>query len=279
MFEYIFTLTIALFMASSALCIFSLHTDNARYFVRARLLFYVTIPFFLALGAVRFYHATGMGIIRGSSTIWGYFYFSVLLLVLALIYLHLSRWSVQWRSFAALALPFITLLLIVSVPFAGSPRRIDVDLSNGLLPVHIIAAILGELLFFFSFAGSVLYLVMEGQLRKKASMKFLYRLPNIESIEMFNRWAISRSFLLLSFGLVVGVYLALSVFQSPFLGSPKEIILYASWIVLLFLFYLRYSNRLNSRRMNQLNVIVFAVLMCLLIVSNIFVTEGFHSFK
>lgn len=266
-------------MASSALCIFSLHTDNAKHFNRSRVLFYVSIPFFLALGAVRFYHATGLGFVRGSSTIWGYFYFSALLMLCALVYLHLSRWGAQWRSFAALALPFITLLLIISVPFAGSPRRIDVDLSNGLIPVHIIAAILGELLFFFSFAGSVLYLVMDGQLRKKASMKFLYRLPNIESIEMFNRWAISRSFLLLSLGLVAGIYLTLSVFGSPFLGSPKEIILYVSWVVLLALFYLRYSNRLNSRRMNQLNAAAFVVLMCLLVVSNIFVTEGFHSFK
>jgi ABC-type uncharacterized transport system permease subunit len=60
--------------------------------------------------------------------------------------------------------------------------------------VHIVITILGELMLFFSFAGSVLYLVMEWQLRKKSSMKFIYRLPTLESIEKFNRWAVSRSF-------------------------------------------------------------------------------------
>jgi ABC-type transport system involved in cytochrome c biogenesis permease subunit len=154
-----------------------------------------------------------------------------------------------------------------------------VELSHGLLPVHIVITILGELLLFFSFAGSVLYLVMEWQLRKKSSMKFIYRLPTLESIENFNRWAVSRSFVLLSLGLVTGMFLAFAAFNSPWLGSPKEIILYCAWLVLFMLFYLRHSRRIPTHRLSQVNAAVFVLLMFVFIFSNIYITKGFHGFK
>ncbi len=279
MFEFVFIITISLFIFTSALSIFALHTDSEKFFRKAKMLFFVSSAAFLALGAVRFYGDPGEGFLRGAFTIWGYFYILDLLIILILAYMSISRWNSQWKPFAALSVPFATFILMLSIPFMGSARRITVDFSNGLLPLHIIVTILGEILFFFSFAGSVLYLVMEWQLRKKSSMKFIYRLPTLESMDNFNRWAISRSFILLSFGLVSGIFLAYAVFNSPFLRTPKEIILYTAWLVILGLFYLRYGSRVNSHRLSQLNIAAFTVLMFAFIFANIYITEGFHGFK
>ena len=94
-----------------------------------------------------------------------------------------------------------------------SSRRINIDsdysvFTAHILPAHIFITIMGELFFFFSFAGSILYLFMERQLRKKSSMKFIYRLPNLETIENFINWAISRSLILISIGIIIGVIIA-----------------------------------------------------------------------
>lgn len=279
MFEIAFIVSISLFVLTSALSIISLHTDDPLYFRRARIFFFLSLAVFLLLGSARFYHVSGDGWLKGAFTLWGYFYLLALLLLLVLVYLLVSRWREQWRSFSALSLPFITFILMLSIPFVQSSRRISVELSHGLLPVHIVITILGELLLFFSFAGSVLYLVMEWQLRKKSSMKFIYRLPTLESIEKFNRWAVSRSFVLLSVGLVTGMFLAFAAFSSPWLGSPKEIILYCAWLVLFMLFYLRHSRRISTHRVSQVNAAVFVLLMFVFIFSNIYITKGFHGFK
>ena len=279
MFDAVFIITLLLFAGTSAMCIYSLHTDDARYRNRAKVLLLAAVLAFFALGAVRFYSHTGEGVVRGAFSIWGYFYLLTLVLVLLLFYLYFSRWKTQWWSFTTLAVPFITLVLIISIPFLDSARRITVDTGHWLLPLHIVIAILGEIFFFLSFAGSVLYLVMEWQLKKKASMRFVFRLPTLESIENFNRWAIARAFALLSLGLVSGAVVAYAVFSTPYQGSPKEIILYASWAVMLGLFWLRHGGRINPHRASQLNAFLFAVLMFIFMFSNIYITMGFHGFK
>lgn len=279
MFDAIFIITLVLFVGTSALCIFSLHTDDDRHRNRAGRVLLAAIAVFFGLGVVRFYLETGEGVVRGAFTIWGYFYLLALVLVILLIYLYFSRWKAQWWSFTTLAVPFITLVLVISIPFLDSARRITVDTGHWLLPLHILIAILGEIFFFLSFIGSVLYLVMEWQLKKKTSMRFVFRLPTLESIEKFNRWAISRAFVLLSLGLVSGAFVMYAVFATPYQGSPKEIILYASWVAILGLFWLRYRGRLNPHRASQLNVLLFAVLMFVLMFSNIYITMGFHGFK
>ena len=96
-------------------------------------------------------------------------------------------------------------------------------------------------------------------------MRFVFRLPTLESIENFNRWAIARSFALLSLGLVTGAFASYVLFATPYQGSPKEIILYVSWAVILGLFRLRHGRRVNPHRASQVNALLFAVLMFIFI--------------
>lgn len=282
MFVAFFIITIALFAITSALCIFSIHTEDVSYFKRGRAFFLISVFSFAILGALRFYYLQADSFIRGDTKIWDYFYLLAMLMILILVYLNFSRWKNQWKSFSVLAVPFITLILVISIPFIDSDRKILLNLSHRLFPLrilHMILAITGELVFFFSFVGSVLYIIMEWQLKKKASMRFVNQLPTLESIENFNRWAVARSFILLSFGLLLGILMAFLVFDSPTQGSPKEIILYVSWLILLLLFYLRHRGILSSHIMSRLNAVIFVLLMCIFIFTNVYITRGFHSFR
>jgi ABC-type uncharacterized transport system permease subunit len=120
---------------------------------------------------------------------------------------------------------------------------------------------------------------MERQLRKKSSMVFIYRLPNLETIEKFNMWATCRSLVFLTAGLVVGVLLLWGSFNVVSLFSLKEIIIYVSWALILALYVLRSRNLLAAYRVNYLTILFFVIVMSLYVYSNIAIQSGFHSFK
>ena len=279
LFTLIFGITLCSFIMTSVLCLLSIHSDREVFTRRSRVLFMVSLGLFIAAGFFR-YRITSVGeFIDATRTIWGYFYFIALVLLVILSLLHFSRWKEQWKSISAIALPFITVLLFVSIPFIGSGRTMQVDLEHGLLPVHIIVAITGEIFFFLSFCGSLLFLVMEGQLKKRASMKFINRLPNLEVIERFSAWALQRSLLILSAGLLIGIVLVWMKYGSSFLATPKEVIVYLSWAAILALVVLGNGRVLSRHRLHQLNLAMFLVIILVYILTVILVRSGFHSYQ
>jgi ABC-type uncharacterized transport system permease subunit len=279
MFELTFGITLFLFFITSILSILSLHSDNEKYFNATKPLYFISTILFLASGVIKFNLTSASEFIRATHTIWGYFYMISSIMMLTVLYLYFTRWKEQLKSILAIAIPFITIIIIISIPFIDSERRFALDLEHSLVPVHILISTIGELFFFFSFIGSILYLVMEWQLRKKTSMKFIYRLPNLETIDNFNRWAISRSFALLTLGLIIGIALLWVNFSVLFLASPKEIIIYSSWLFIFGLLFLRYKKNVNSHKVSQLNTILFVIIMGMYLITNIFIKSGFHSYK
>ncbi|MCU0821253.1 MAG: cytochrome c biogenesis protein CcsA [Spirochaetes bacterium] len=280
----IFILTLLLFTATSILSIKSLHTEDERTVTATKICFYVSSVVFIILGISKI-DFSGNGYFREILfSIWGYFYLLSLILIMIIIYLNFSRWNRHWKSIISLAAPFITILLMISIPFINSGRRFAFDPNQNLaarhmLPVHILINVTSELFFFFSFIGSILYLIMERQLRKKSSMKFIYRLPSLETIESINRWAISRSLALLSAGIITGMIMAFINYRAIALGTAKEAHMYFSWCVILGIFLIRKSMKLPSHKTSIINIILFVFVMFLFIFTNIFITSGFHSFK
>jgi ABC-type uncharacterized transport system permease subunit len=262
----------------------AIYSVNERYQTIARFLLPVSVLSFLFLGFIRASNSNVHEIIDLTSAIWSYFYLLSLVLLIVFIYLCFSRWKTYWKPFVALMFPFVTIILLISIPFIDSARRLSIDttesvFSNHLLPVHIFFTIIGELFFFLSFVGSILYLIMEWQLKKKASMRLIYKLPNLETIEKFNRWAILRSLVLLSIGLVFGVSMAVTNFDLLFLGTAKEIHIYFSWFIILGIFFIRRMKKLASHKVNMINAVLFLFIMFLFVFTNIYITEGFHSFQ
>lgn len=273
-----------LFSATSVVSIVSIYSVNDRAQLIVRLLLPLSIFSFLFLGFMRIYHLEINSYFYLASAIWSYFYLFSLVLLLILVYLFFSKWKAYWKPFVALMFPFVTIILLISTPFVNSTRRVSIDITgsifaNHLLPVHIFFALIGELFFFLSFVGSVLYLVMEWQLRRKASMRLIYKLPNLETIEKFNMWAIVRSFFLLTIGILVGLTMAFTNFNTPFMGTAKEMHIYFSWLIILGIFFMRRMKKLASHKVNLINAALFLLIMFLFIFTNVYITKGFHSFQ
>lgn len=288
MFIIIITITILLFLVTSISSILSLKDQNGRK-DRTGVLFLLSSALLLAAGIIRFFPSPGFSPEKASivfeivSGIWGYFYILSLLLVLIVIYIKFSQWKRQWKSVLAFSAPFITIILLISIPFLHSSRKIMIELHNKwlathLVPVHIILNLTAELFFFMSFIGSIIYLFMEWQLNKKKSIKFIHQLPSLESIDRFNKWTITRALILISAGILIGMIMLYVNYRTLSLGTAKEMHIYFSWAMMFVLFIIRRVMKMETHKASILNIALFVLVMFLFIFTNIFITKGFHSF-
>ncbi len=284
MFLTMTIITVLLFACASFFSIVSIYSDDERSRRITAIAVFSALVSFIMLGAARiilFFEASFVGVV---SSIWGYFYIFSTLLMLTVLYLYFSRWKKHWKAFVALTAPFITALLIMSIPFIESTRRVsaiwytDGPIAN-MLPAHILLSFTGELFYFFSFIGSILYLLMERQLRNRTSLRIIARLPNLETIENFNVWAISRALALISGGLLLGVIMTVLSYHTLFKGTAKETHIYFSWLTILSVFIMRRMKRISSRTMCIMNIVMFAIIMFLYIFTNVYIIKGFHGFK
>lgn len=279
MHQITFLITLALMTAAAAFSVAQFHFDRPALPSLARGFLFAAVLPLVATGFLRYNPDSPMDLVRAFHGIWGYFYLTALLMIAVLAYLPFSRWRGQIRIVMVIAVPFITLLLACSIPFLDSERRIAMDVEHVLLPIHIVLTVIGELLFLLSAAGSVFFLIAGRQLKKRGSMKFLNRLPTLESIDNFNRWTINRSLAFMSAGLVPGILLVWMHFSAVSLRTPKEIVIYLSWFAILALSALRGRARIPSGRVSRLTIALFVAIFAAFGYVNIFITTGFHSFR
>jgi len=275
----LFISVVVLFVAAALTSVLSLHSDRDTLSRVTQVLFYMATALLVLLGILAFPVHSLHGLLSVSFWLWGYFYIITLLLALLLVYLHLSRWRDEWASVSAIILPLIAVIFLISIPFFNSTRKFALVMDHSLLPLHILLAVLGELFFFLAFAASVLYLIMSWQLRKKTSMKFVYRLPSLETLARFQDWSIVRSFICLTAGLVVGILLVVLHYDMLFLGTPKEIMIYFSWLIILAIFLLKRKTGVNEFAVSITTIVAFVLVLTLFLSSSIIITTGFHTFK
>jgi ABC-type uncharacterized transport system permease subunit len=257
----------------------SIFSDREIYAVSARRLVFLSSAFLLIPGVMRYYPYSFDDFIRVTSTMWGYLYIICLLIMVILLRIYFSGWKKNWKPFSAITLVFMSIILIVSFFFIDSERKVNVVFEHGLLPLHIIVTIIAELFFFFSFAGSALYAIMDRLLKQKSSMRLINRLPNLQSVERFNLWAITWSISLLSAGIIIGAVLLGIRFGIPTLMSSKEIMMYVSWIMILLIWVFRWKKLISPYRLSLINISFFAVILIMYFMYNFLVRSGFHSFK
>lgn len=279
MYAIIFIITIGLFAIAAAFAAISLHGGAVRHAALSRTFFYVAALSFCASGLARYYPFGLRDFIAIASSIWGHLYLLVLFLVVVLVYLGLSRWKKHWISIAAVALPFITVICALSLPYLYSPRAMEAGIANHLLPFHVILAVCGELFFFLAASGSILALYLERKLKRKTALAGVMSFPSLESLESFNLWTSRLSFSLMSAGIVLGIILVWINYGAISLLSFKEIVIYLSWLCVAIVYAIRKKGMTGRRTIALLNIALFVVVAALFVASNFVKESGFHSFR
>jgi ABC-type transport system involved in cytochrome c biogenesis permease subunit len=204
---------------------------------------------------------------------------SLLFLAWILAVFYLSE-SIHYRQQARgiFVIPVVLLLTVWAWMIGPSTARARaVAESDALLEeliwgyLHAGLLVLAAVGICIGFAASVMYLIQTRQLRAKVVPGHGLKLPSLERLERMNRLAINLAFPLLTAGVCIGIGLMfLSGNQVLSWTDPRILGTAVLWIVFALLLYMRYGYHLNGRRLAQLTIVAFVLLLFTLASSHAF---------
>jgi ABC-type transport system involved in cytochrome c biogenesis permease subunit len=102
---------------------------------------------------------------------------------------------------------------------------------TGWMWVHVVPSLLGLAALVLNFAGAVMYLLQERQLKRRRAGAMYYRLPSLETLDRLTYRALTLGFPFLTAGLILGLLWARSAWGSVFALDPFSLLSFAMWVV------------------------------------------------
>jgi cytochrome c-type biogenesis protein CcsB len=131
-------------------------------------------------------------------------------------------------------------------------------LASAWVWVHIALAMVGIAAFVFNFAGAIMYLLQERQLKTKRPGAFYYRLQTLDRLT-FRTLALGFPFL--TTGLVLGLIWARAAWGSAFTYDPLAFFSFLAWVIYAGTLAGRAVAGWHGRRAAYFSIIGFAALV------------------
>jgi ABC-type transport system involved in cytochrome c biogenesis permease subunit len=132
--------------------------------------------------------------------------------------------------------------------------------ANTWAVAHGVLVLLAAVGVCVGFLASVMYLVQVRRVRAKAAPGGRFALLSLERLEAMNRRAVGAAVPLLTGGLALGAVLVPGESADGW-ASAKVVGTVGLWAVCVVLMYLRYAGPVGGRRLAQLTVLAFALLL------------------
>jgi cytochrome c-type biogenesis protein CcsB len=163
------------------------------------------------------------------------------------------------RVLGAFVLPIVVVLSLK----AATPRAVTLvpALANAWIWIHIALALIGIAAFVFNFAGALMYLLQEHQLKAKRPGAFYYRLPALETLDHLTFRTLALGFPFLTTGLVLGALWARTAWGSTFTFDPLVFLSFLAWLIYAGTLAGRAAGGWHGRRAAYCSIIGFAVLV------------------
>ena len=134
------------------------------------------------------------------------------------------------KVLGAFVFPIVLVLSLRSSP-ARPAGLIGPALQSAWIWVHIALALVGIAAFVLNFAGAVMYLLQEHQLKIKRPGTFYYRLPPLETLDRLTYRTLVLGFPFLTTGLVLGALSAPASWGSVFTFDPLAFASLLAWLI------------------------------------------------
>ncbi len=164
-------------------------------------------------------------------------------------------------SFGLFALPMAFLL---ALPSALGPDRYAFSsplVRGGWVAVHVAALLAADTSLGFSLIASLLYLLQERRLKRKAAPGFFSWLPPLETMNRVAETTLVLGFLAMTLGLFAGSLIAQERVGPTYFQDPKVLLSFAMWLIYVFILLLRQSKGLRGRQSLYVSSIAFLVVL------------------
>ena len=135
------------------------------------------------------------------------------------------------KVLGAFVLPVVVVLSLKTVARPTGFVQFAPTLGGAWIWVHIALATIGIAAFVLNFAGAVMYLLQEHQLKLKRPGAFYYRLPALETLDHLTYRTLALGFPFLTVGLILGVLWASTAWGSLFAFDPLALFSFVAWAI------------------------------------------------
>jgi cytochrome c-type biogenesis protein CcsB len=127
--------------------------------------------------------------------------------------------------------------------------------------VHIALALIGIAAFVLNFAGAMMYLLQERQIKVKRPGTFYYRLPSLETLDRLTYRTLALGFPFLTTGLVLGMLWAPASWGSALAFDPLAALSVVVWVIYAGTLAGRAAAGWHGRRAAYCAIVGFAALV------------------
>jgi cytochrome c-type biogenesis protein CcsB len=183
--------------------------------------------------------------------------------VAAWVTLGVALWVERRAGLKVLGAFVLPVVLILSASAVARPLGLGPvgrALSGAWVWVHTALALIGIAAFALNFAGAVMYLLQERQLKGKRPGAFYYRLPSLETLDRLTYRTLALGFPFLTTALVLGALWAGTAWGTLWAPDPLAILSLVAWGVYAATLAGRAAAGWHGRRAAYLAVLGFAVL-------------------
>ena len=163
------------------------------------------------------------------------------------------------RVLGAFVMPIVVMLSLKAT--SARPGALTPALAGAWVWVHIALAMVGIAAFVFNFAGAIMYLLQERQLKTKRPGAFYYRLPSLETLDRLTFRTLALGFPFLTTGLVLGLLWARAAWGSTFTFDPLAFFSFLAWVVYAGTLAGRAIAGWHGRRAAYFSIVGFAALV------------------
>ena len=163
------------------------------------------------------------------------------------------------RVLGAFVLPIAVVLGLKAT--SSRPGALLPVLASAWIWIHIALAMVGIAAFVFNFAGAIMYLLQERQLKAKRPGAFYYRLPSLQTLDRLTFRTLALGFPFLTTGLVLGALWARAAWGSTFTFDPVAVLSFVAWLIYAGTLAGRAAAGWHGRRAAYCSIVGFAALV------------------
>ena len=181
--------------------------------------------------------------------------------VVAWVVVLLEMWVERRYGVSVLGAFVLPVALVLSLQATPTRTLIGPTLSGAWLWVHIGLALIGIAALVLNFAGAVMYLLQEHQLRAKRTGTLYYTLPALATLDRLTYRTLAFGFPFLTTGLILGVLWAGTAWGSVFTFDPLALSSYVAWAVYAATLAGRTAGGWHGRRAAYFAIVGFVALV------------------